>query len=156
MTTIETFKTALESAFPEYRFKPVRAGRGWVRIFVQHEGVQLGRISMEPTAGGHAVNSVKFYKKSDYEFEPRDRFFYLIHAWLDTGKVPDVDFDALVAQAKQNKAEFVASQTAWREANPIFKTEIDEDGEPHTVQKKRRRLDRSWMGEFRKLTEAAI
>lgn len=147
------FRQRLAEAFPEYHFDTVPAGAGWVRIFVRYRGVQLGRISLEPVAGGYRVNTVKFYKPEGATYAPEDAFFYLFNHWYTHGVVPQVDFEALVAEAKRVKREKIEARKKWREQNPKFKVVRDAAGKMHLKEKPRHRLQTGWMGEFRKLVD---
>lgn len=140
---IINFKKDLESAFTDYKFRLLEIGSNWIRIFIEHEGITLGRISIKLLSkGNYEVYSVKFYKPDHYKFEDRDRFFYLFPIWLKTKTIPDIDFTKLMIMAIQNKHEKVEKFKKWRKEHP----------------KKNRRpaLNKNWMGEFRKLVHEEL
>lgn len=138
----------LKDAFPDYQFQLDRAGAGWFRIFVKSERsyeserlwVTLGRVSVDP----NGPLWLKHYKPRDYPFEMEDRFFYLFWAWEQTRQVPQVDFLAVVGKAKLKKRMRIEDIEEWRKQNP------------HPQGKRRRKIDRNWMGMFRDLVSEEI
>lgn len=110
----EKFLSNVRGAFPDYAFNEQTVGAGWVRIFVTYKGISLGRISLQPNrgTGGYTIGGFKFYKPRDYDFEARDRFFYLFDTWYRIGVVPKIDFSLLVAHAKQLRREKIAAASS--------------------------------------------
>lgn len=157
MTTLNQFVVKLQTAFPTYHFRTDGLGTGYAnaRVYVEHQGIQLGGISLRPIVSGskhYEVFGWRHYKPDDYPFELCDRFFYLFPGWLRTGRMPEIDFVSLVVQAKQNILRRNAAQMDWRAANPKYKLfEVDSVGVCRPVIKKRKALCKKWMGEFRKL-----
>jgi len=155
----EKFIRDVRAAFPDYKFDEQQAGAGWIRVFVLHKGISLGRISLQPNSGtpGYKIGGFKFYKPSDYNFEARDRFFYLFDAWYQTGVVPSIDFSSLVIRAKRLRREKIAAALEWRRQHPTKRRQfrVDSAGMCREVNK-RRRLCSSWMPDFRKLVAAEL
>jgi hypothetical protein len=141
----------MAEAFPEYSFEVVRVGAGWVRIFVLHKGLQVGRLSLNPVPGGHEVFSVKPYKPWGMSYSAEDNFFLLFPYWHTYGVVPQIDFYSLVEQAKYMKRKKVEELKAWREQNPRYKIVTDDEGNEKLQKKSRPKLSRNWMGIFNKL-----
>lgn len=156
----DKFLRGVRSAFPDYKFNEQQAGAGWVRVFVIHKGISLGRISLQPNRGtaGYKIGGFKFYKPSDYNFESRDRFFYLFDTWCQTGVVPDIDFSLLATRAKRLRREKIAAALEWRRQHPTKRRQfrVDSGGVCREVRKGRKRLCSSWMGDFRKLVAAEL
>lgn len=148
------FVADMQRAFPDYGFSAVRVGADWVRIFVTHDGISLGRISLEPNreGSGYSIGGFKHYKLREYEFETRDVFFHLFWTWHRTGTVPRLDFPRLVQRAKFDRKMKIAEILEWRRRNPKRKGfVVDSDGECSEILKRRRRVERAWMPTFRKL-----
>jgi hypothetical protein len=135
ITNINAYLEELRNAFPKYEFSLQKQGSDWCRAFVSYDGVTLGRLNFEPCGDGHTLYGLKHYKSSDYEYEDQDEFFYQFSIWSETGKI--ISMRPLVTKAINNKLKDLAHKKQWRIDNPS--------------QKKRRPLDKNYMGELRKL-----
>jgi hypothetical protein len=143
------FRDQLAQAFPEYVFNLGRAGAGWIRVFILYQGVTLGRFSLRQVKGGHEVYTLKHYKPRGMSYKSEDRFFYLYGVWETTGKVPSIDFCALIEKAKDLKDKDLAKKQKWRDMNPApWKAYIGEDGKKHWKTNSRPKLNRNWMSTF--------
>lgn len=162
MFTVTQFVSDLRRAFPGYVFHSDSPGHLYFSsacVYVSHAGVQLGKIRLRSVGSTRQYEVVgwRFYKPREYEFEPRDRFFYLFESWLATGRVPYVNFPRLVNRAKQIKSDKIAARQRWRALHPRFKVfEVDSRGACRAVKKKRKSLEHAWMGEFRQLVSAEL
>jgi hypothetical protein len=157
---IEKFLNDVRAAFSDYNFDDQPERGDWVRVFVKHKGVSLGRISLQYDRFNrrYTIGGFKFYKPSDYHFEARDRFFYLFDTWYRTGVVPYIDFSSLVVRAKQLRREKIAAMLEWRKQNPTKREyfTVDSVGDCREVRRRRRKLSSAWMSDFRKLVAAEL
>lgn len=133
---IDDYIKTLRNLFPEYKFNLNYQGCGWCRIFVLYDGCSLGRINFQPVDdnGNRKLYGFKHYKHDNYEYANEDRFFYQFDIYRYTQKL--VDIKPLVEKAKIMKLEKIAEI----EANRV-----------KLGPKKRKRIERNWMGKFREL-----
>jgi hypothetical protein len=123
---IDEFVKAVRIAFPKYKFELTRQGVAWdggrwCRIFVSHNGVQIGRVNFRPFNFGidgelYCLYGAHHYKPRDYEYEPMDDFFYQFDFWYETGIV--LDIVPLVVEAKKLTNEKIERILEYRKANP--------------------------------------
>jgi hypothetical protein len=143
---IEDFKIELTKSFSNYTFNSVFRGQGWYYVFVRYQGIQLGRITLRniPNHPFYAkeIFYLKHYKSrmNNYSYEPEDAFFYQFEHWCNTGSI--ILINHLVEIAKKNAEAKYIERLKWRQDHPI--------------ERHRSKLQKSWMGEFRKLVNAEI
>ena len=105
----------VEEAFPEYAFKVVHWG-GWCRIFIEHDGIQIGRINLEPCGYFYIFHSIKHYKRYGMDFEYRDEIFYQFEYWLSSGLL--MDFKGIIDKAMKITTESIQKRAQWQNESP--------------------------------------
>lgn len=146
ISNIDEWCIRVQEAFPDYDFNVVPWG-SWVRVFVLLDGVQLGRINLQPFCGGHTFYGVRHYKPEDMDYEREDLIFYALAYWLRTGIV--IDMTGLLEKAKAEVQQKKEKVLQWRSENPLPTKEKIVNGKPVMVKRKRKAVRYSYMRAFR-------